>query len=55
MKIQDWCCHGLRASSRSHRHTVLGEMATQIPAVTAWRANSGPLHRDSGASCSAGG
>src|SRR5664279_6250086 len=48
MKIHDWYCHGLRASSDNHRRTVVGEIDRQIPAVTACRASSGHDQRDNG-------
>src|SRR5664279_5121859 len=48
MKIHDWNCHGLRASSDSHLRTVEGEMLSQIPPLTACTASSGHDHFDSG-------
>jgi len=55
MKIHDWYCQGLSASSDSHRRTVAGEIDAQIPSSTAWRASSGHDHRDRGRPCPAGG
>src|SRR4029077_3750846 len=55
MKIHDWYCHGLSASSDSHLRTVACEIDSQIPVATAWRASSGHDHRDSGSPLSAGG
>ena len=55
MKIHDWYCHGLSASSDNHRRTVAGEIDPQIPSVTACRASSGHDHRDSGSPLSLGG
>src|SRR5664279_207715 len=55
MKIHDWNCHGLRASSDSHLRTVEGEMLSQIPTLTACTASSGHDHFDSGNPLSSGG
>ncbi len=55
MKIQDWYCHGLIASWTSHLRTVDGEICSQIPSLTACRANSWHDHRDSGCPYSSGG
>ena len=55
MKIHDWNCHGLRASSDSQRRTVEGEMLSQIPPLTACTASSGHDHFDSGNPLSFGG
>jgi len=35
MKIHDWCCHGLIASSASHRPTAEEHADEQIPSTTA--------------------
>jgi len=48
MKIHDWCCHGLIASSASHRPTAEEHADEQIPSTTACQASSGQLHQDSG-------
>ena len=48
MKIHDWYCHGLSASSDNHRRTVDGEIDAQIPSVMTCRASSGHDHRDNG-------
>jgi hypothetical protein len=54
MKIHDWYCQGLIASSDSHRRTVAEEIDAAIPSSTACRASSGHDHRDSGSPLSAG-
>src|SRR6476646_8128288 len=54
MKIHDWYCHGLRASSAIQRRTEDAEIDEQIPAMTACRASSGHDHRDNGSPWSAG-
>src|SRR5664279_2638168 len=48
MKIHDWYCQGLRASSDNQRRTVDGEIDGQIPELTACRASSGHDQRDNG-------
>src|SRR5664279_6118348 len=55
IKIHDWYCQGLRASSDNQRRTVAGEIDRQIPAVTACRASSGHDQRDNGWPASFGG
>jgi hypothetical protein len=55
MKIYDWYCQGLSASSDNHRRTVVGEIDAQIPSVIACAANSAHDHRDSANPLSAGG
>jgi hypothetical protein len=53
-KIHDWYCHGLIASTASHRRTVDAESDDASPSLTAWAASSDELHRDSGTSRRAG-
>src|SRR5664279_2514953 len=55
MKIHDWYCQGLRASSDNQRCTVDEEIDGQIPAVMACRASSGQDQRDNGCPASFGG
>ena len=55
MRIHDWYCHGLSASSDSHRRMVAGDIDPQIPSVIACSARSGHDHRDSGNPLSRGG
>jgi hypothetical protein len=55
MKIHYRCCHGLSASSESHRRMVAGEIDPQIPSLIACSASSAPDHRDSGTPLSRGG
>ena len=55
MKIHDWNCHGLSASSPSHRRTVEVEIDGQTPSATTCRANSGHDHRDNGSPQAFGG
>ena len=55
MKIHDWYCQGLRASSDNQRRTVDAEIDGQIPALTACSASSGHDQRDNGWSASFGG
>ena len=47
-KIQERYCHGLIASSDSQRQTVIPEICSQIPRVTASRASSADDQRVSG-------
>jgi hypothetical protein len=53
-KIQERCCHGLTASSDSHRQTVTPEMCSTIPRVIDSRASSEEDQRESGTSLSTG-
>jgi hypothetical protein len=53
-KIHERCCHGLIASSDSHRQTVIPEICSQMPRVTASAASSLDDHRASGTQLSAG-
>src|SRR5674476_1252528 len=55
MKIQDWYCQGLIASSASHRRTVDVDTDAAIPSATTCAARSGQLHRDSGTPLASGG
>jgi hypothetical protein len=55
MKIQDWYCQGLIASSASHRRTVEVDTDAAIPSATTCAARSGQLHRDSGTPLASGG
>jgi hypothetical protein len=54
MKIQERCCQGLIASSRSQRRTVEADRAGAMRWVTASRASSGHDQRTSGVPVSAG-
>jgi hypothetical protein len=53
IEIHDRCCHGLSASSASHRRTVDAETATWQRMASS-RASSGQLHFDNATSASAG-
>ena len=55
MKIHYRCCHGLSASSESHRRMVAREIDPQIPSLIACSASPAPDHRDSGTPLSRGG
>ncbi|QHY98757.1 hypothetical protein SSPS47_26995 [Streptomyces sp. S4.7] len=54
MKIQDWYCQGLSASSRSQRRTVDAETASVIPRAVSSAVSSGQDQRDNGTPVSAG-
>jgi len=47
-KIQDWYCHGLRASSANRRRTVADDIEVQIPSVMACCGPVPGLHESGG-------
>jgi len=55
MKIQDWYCQGLIASSASQRRTVEVDTDAAIPSATTCVARSGQLHLDKGTPLASGG
>ncbi|MEO7059984.1 MAG: hypothetical protein ABI083_09710, partial [Lapillicoccus sp.] len=55
IKIQDWYCQGLIASSPSHRRTVELDTDATIPSATACPARSRQLHLDNGRPLACGG
>src|SRR6478609_9696405 len=55
MKIHDWYCQGLRASSDNQRRNVDAEIDSQIPTLTAGWTAPGHDQRDNGWSATFGG